>query len=180
MMFAKVVPPLAPARPEEILRAASPWFIAFTLFLGLLANLFPAYGVIATLKPDFLALVLLYWCIQEPRYVGVGAAWFTGLVMDVNDATLFGQHAIAYAVLAYAAEYFRRRVLRFSLWQQALQVAALLVVCAALVLLVRVMGGAALPRWTYVVPPLVGALLWPPLSVILQWPQRPSRSSSDR
>ena len=69
--------------------------------------------------------------------------------MDVGDATLFGQHALAYAVLAYAAEYFRRRVLRFPLWQQAAQVAVLLVLCAALVLLVRFVGGAPLPRWTY-------------------------------
>ncbi len=78
------------------------------------------------MRPDFLALVMLYWCIQEPRYVGVGIAWVLGLVMDVADATVFGQHALAYAVLAYAAEYFRRRVLRFPLWQQAAQVAALL------------------------------------------------------
>ena len=66
---------------------------------------------------------MLYWCIQEPRYVGVGIAWCSGSLMDVGDATLFGQHALAYAVLAYAAEYFRRRVLRFPLWQQAAQVA---------------------------------------------------------
>ena len=128
-------------------------------------NLLPLSGVALALRPDFLALVLLYWCIQEPRYVGVGVAWMLGLLMDVGDATLFGQHALAYAVLAYAAEYFRRRVLRFPLWQQAAQVAVLLLLCAALVLLVRVVGGAPLPRWTYVVPPLVGALLWPLLSV---------------
>ena len=86
-------------------------------------------------------------------------------LMDVGDATLFGQHALAYALLAYAAEYFRRRVLRFPLWQQAAQVAVLLGLCAALVLLVRFVGGAPLPRWTYAVPPLVGALLWPLVSV---------------
>ena len=63
-------------------------------------------GVALALRPDFLALVLLYWCIQEPRYVGVGAAWVVGLVMDVGDATLFGQHALAYAVLAYARRIF--------------------------------------------------------------------------
>jgi rod shape-determining protein MreD len=96
--------------------------------------------------------------------------------MDVADATLLGQHALAYAVLAYAAEYFRRRVLRFPLWQQAVQVAALLLLCAGLVLLVRVVGGAPLPRWTYAVGPLTGALLWPMVTVLLQWPQRPPRS----
>ena len=165
-----------PASPEEILRPVNPWVIALTFLLGFLANIAPASGVVLALKPDFLALVILYWCIQEPRFVGVGVAWMLGLVMDVGDATLFGQHALAYAVLAYAAEYFRRRVLRFPLWQQAPQVAVLLMICAMLVLLVRVVGSAPLPRWTYAVPPIVGALLWPLVSVLLQWSQRPARS----
>jgi rod shape-determining protein MreD len=167
-----------PARPEEILKPAKPWFVVLTLALAMLANTLPASGVALALKPDFVALTLLYWCIQAPRYVGVGVSWTMGLMMDVVDATLFGQHALAYAVLAYAAEYFRRRVLRFPLWQQAVQVAFLLAACAALVLLVRMIGGAPLPRWTYAVPPIVGALLWPLLTVVLQWPQRPSRKST--
>lgn len=171
--------PLSPARPEEILRPAKPWFIALTLVVALFANLLPLSGTALALRPDFLALVLLYWCIQEPRFVGVGVAWTVGLMMDVGDATVFGQHAFAYAFLAYAAEYFRRRVLRFPPWQQAAQVAVLLLLCAALVLLIRVVGGAPLPRWTYAVPPLVGALLWPPLSIVLQWPQRPQRSATE-
>jgi len=171
--------PLSPARPEEILRPARPWFIVLTLCLALFANLLPLTGTALALRPDFLALVLLYWCIQEPRFVGVGVAWIVGLMMDVGDGTVFGQHALAYAFLAYAAEYFRRRVLRFPPWQQAVQVAALLLLCAALVLLIRVVGGAPLPRWTYAVPPLVGALLWPFVSVMLQWPQRPQRSSAE-
>jgi rod shape-determining protein MreD len=171
--------PLSPARPEEILRPAKPWFVVLTLVVALSANLVPLSGTALALRPDFLALVLLYWCIHEPRFVGVGVAWTVGLMMDVGDGTLFGQHALAYAFLAYAAEYFRRRVLRFPPWQQAAQVAVLLLLCAALVLLIRVVGGAPLPRWTYAAPSLVGALLWPPLSVLLQWPQRPQRSPSE-
>jgi rod shape-determining protein MreD len=170
---------LGPAGPEEILRPVRPWYIVLTLALALLANLLPATGVALALKPDFVALVLLYWCIQEPRFVGVGIAWWVGLVMDIGDATLFGQHALAYAFLAYAAEYFRRRVLRFPLWQQAVQVAVLLGLCAALVLLVRMVGGAPLPRWTYAVPPVVGALLWPAVTVVLQRPQRPQRRAAE-
>ena len=170
---------LSTAGPEEILHPARPWFIVVTVGVALAANLSPLSGVALALRPDFVALVLLYWCIQEPRYIGVGVAWGVGLLMDVGDATLFGQHALAYALLAYAAEYFRRRVLRFSLWQQAAQVAVLLSLCAGLVLLVRYVGGAPLPRWTYAVPPLVGALLWPVLTVALQWTQRPQRSSAE-
>ncbi len=179
MMALPRVPPLSAARPEEILLPARPWFIVLTLAAGLMGNLLPLSGVALALRPDCLALVLLYWCIKEPRYVSVGVAWMMGLLMDVGDATVFGQHALAYAVLAYAAEYFRRRVLRFPLWQQAVQVAVLLALCAALVLLVRFVGGASLPGWNYALSPLTGALLWPVASVVLQWPQRPTRSASD-
>jgi rod shape-determining protein MreD len=174
------LPSLTASRPEEILHPVKPWFILLTLLFGLMANLVPLAGIADVLAPDFLALVLLYWCIQEPRFVGVGLAWCLGLLMDVGDATLFGQHALAYAVLAYAAEYFRRRVLRFPLWQQAAQVAVLLLLCAGLVAVVRIVGGAPLPRWTYAVGSLSGALLWPAVSILLQLPQRPRRSSSER
>lgn len=172
--------PLGAATPEEILLPARPWFIVLTLVLALFANLLPLSGLALALRPEFLALVLLYWCIQEPRFVGVGIAWCVGLVMDVGDGTVFGQHALAYAFLAYAAEYFRRRVLRFPPWQQAAQVAVLLLLCAALVLLIRFVGGATMPRWTYLAPPLFGALLWPLVSMVLQWPQRPQYSASER
>jgi rod shape-determining protein MreD len=170
---------LAPARPEEILLPVKPWFVVLTLGVGFLGNILPLSGVALAVKPDFLALVLLYWCIREPRMISVGIAWCLGLLMDVGDSTVLGQHALAYAVLAYAAEYFRRRVLRFPLWQQAAQVAVLLLFCAALVLLVRVMGGAPLPRWTYAVGPLTGALLWPVATALLQWPQRPPPSPAE-
>jgi rod shape-determining protein MreD len=169
---------LAGAGPDEILRPVRPWFLVATIALAFVGNLLPLSGVTLALKPDFVALVLLYWCIQEPRYVGVGIAWSIGLLMDVGDGTLFGQHALAYAFLAYAAEYFRRRVLRFPLWQQAAQVALLLGLCSALVLLVRFVGGAPPPRWTYAVPPAVGALLWPILTLAIQSWQRPQPSKS--
>lgn len=167
------------ARPEEILKQANPWFILLTFLLGLMASLVPASGIALLLRPDFLMLVILYWCIQEPRYVGVGVAWTLGVVMDVADATVFGQHALSYAVLAYAAAVLRRRMLRFPLWQQAPQVAVLLLLCAALVLLVRFVGGAPFPGWTYFASAVVGALLWPLLSVLLQRPQRPTRSAGE-
>jgi rod shape-determining protein MreD len=174
------MPPLSFARPEEILRPVSPWFVLLTLAIGIVINLLPLSGLALMLKPDFLALLILYWGIQEPRMMGVGTAWSLGLIMDVADATVFGQHALAYAVLAYAADYFRRRVLRFPLWQQAAQVAILLLFCAALVVLVRIVGGAPAPRWTYIVGPLAGAFLWPLVSVILRLPQRPTGSRGER
>ena len=75
MSFASRVPSFTPARPEEILKPAKPWFVVLTLVLAFLANTLPTTGVALALKPDFVALTLLYWCIQAPRYVGVGVSW---------------------------------------------------------------------------------------------------------
>ena len=65
MRLAARVPPFTPARPEEILKPAKPWFVVLTLALALLANTLPTSGVALALRPDFVALVLLYWCIQH-------------------------------------------------------------------------------------------------------------------
>ena len=65
---------LAPARPEEILLPVRPWFVVLTLAFGFLGNLLPLSGIALVVKPDFLALVLLYWCIREPRMISVGIA----------------------------------------------------------------------------------------------------------
>ena len=51
------------------------------------------------IRPDFIALTLIYWVVYHPRRVGFLPAWFLGLTMDVADGSLFGQHALAYAVL---------------------------------------------------------------------------------
>ena len=77
-------------------------FIVSTLIVALMINLLPWSGVWLQVKPDFVALVVLYWCIHQPRKVGFTVAFSLGLIMDVAEGSVFGQHALAYSVLAYA------------------------------------------------------------------------------
>jgi len=91
-----------PMPPQELLLPVKPGFIVFTLIAALLANLLPWSGWALWIVPDFVALMVLYWCIEEPRKIGFLTAWFLGLLMDVADGSLFGQHALAYTLLAYA------------------------------------------------------------------------------
>ena len=70
--------------------------------------------------PDWVALVLCFWSVREFRKVGMGWAFLVGLIMDVADASLMGQHTLAYVLLVYASSSFSRRVLWFPLVQQAM------------------------------------------------------------
>jgi rod shape-determining protein MreD len=138
--------------------------------LALLANFLPWKSV--AYAPDFVALVLTFWCIRQPRLVGLGAGWLLGLLIDAGNGVLMGQHALAYSLLAFAAITLSRRVLWFPLWGQALHVAALLLFAQGVSALVRLAAGAEFPGWSIAVGPLVGALLWPLVTTILLMPQR--------
>ena len=164
---------LYPGTPQEILRPAKTGFIVATLVASLLLNLLPWAGWGLWVRPDFVALVLLYWCIDQPRKIGFGIAWVLGLLMDVADGSLFGQHALAYTIVAYAGIVLHRRVQRFSITPQALHVVPLLLLNDLIVLLIRLTAGSDFPGYWYFLGSVIGGLLWPMLSFLLKLPQRP-------
>jgi len=159
--------------PHEILLPVKPGFIVLTLVAAFLANLLPWSGVLLWVKPDFVALVVLYWCIEQPRKLGFVAAWLLGLAMDVADGTLFGQHALSYSILAYAGIVLHRRVLGFSGTPQVMHVVVLLLMNDLIVLAIRLLAGSDFPGLQYFIGSLVAGALWLPLGTLLKLPQRP-------
>jgi len=155
---------------QSILLPVRAGTILASLAAALLLNFLPWNSI--ALVPDFVALVLAFWCVREPRLVGLGAGWLLGLLTDVGNGVLLGQHALAYCLLAFAAITLSRRILWFPLWGQALHVAALLVFAQAVSALVRMAAGADFPGWGIATGPLIGAVLWPVVSVLLLLPQR--------
>jgi rod shape-determining protein MreD len=157
-------------RPSALLAPASPPFIWGSLLAALLLNLLPA-GPSAWV-PDFLALTLVFWNVHQPRRVGIGAAFAAGLLMDVHDGALFGEHALAYSLLAYGAITLHRRMLWFPAGAQALHVLALLLVAQCISVAVRLWVGGGIPVWTYFLSSVIGAAIWPLVNWILLAPQR--------
>lgn len=154
---------------SRILLPVRPWFIASTLLIALLLNFLPTANWPGV--PDWVALALVFWCVREPRRVGMGLAFLFGLAMDVADASLLGQHALAYVLVAYGASSLSRRILWFPLGQQALQVFPLLLLVQLVQLGVRTIAGADFPGLAYFVGPCLAALLWPLLTFVLLLPQ---------
>ncbi|MEX3581860.1 MAG: rod shape-determining protein MreD [Burkholderia sp.] len=158
------------SRPQYILQPVNPTFIVFSLAVAFLLNLMP-WGWLPGL-PDFVALVLLFWNIHQPRKVGMGVAFLLGILMDVHDAGLLGEHALAYTLLSYGAITIHRRVLWLSLGVQMFYVAPLLVPVQLVPFVIRLIIGTAFPGWSYLVDGFVEAVLWPVASLLLLMPQR--------
>ena len=156
--------------PNQLLLPANPVFIAFTLFTALALDSVQ-FGRTPAL-PDLLAITLVFWNVHQPRRVGVGTAFFFGLLMDVHDSSLLGQHALAYTLLSYFAISMHRRLLWFGVPGQAVQIFPLFAAAHAVAFVVRMLAGGMLPGWTLVLAPVAEALLWPVVTWLLLAPQR--------
>ena len=161
---------IMPRGSDQLLLPVNPYFIAFTLLLAFAANLLPLGRQPA--MPDLLAVALVFWNVYQPRRVGVGVAFMFGLLMDVNQGALLGQHALAYTLLGFVAITVHRRLLWFGVFEQALQVLPVFAAAHALSLLVRLMAGGMFPGWWVLAAPLFEALLWPLAALLLLAPQR--------
>ena len=155
---------------KSILLPASPVFIVITLFVAFLLNLQP-WGQIVGM-PDFLALCLVFWGIHQPRRVGMGVAFCMGLLMDVNNATLFGENALAYTVLSYLAITIHRRVLWMPLRKQIWLVLPLLLLTQLIQMFVQFLINDRFSSWLCLLDSFVAAAIWPLLPIILLAPQR--------
>jgi rod shape-determining protein MreD len=150
-------------RPQAVIgRAPSLRFIAATMAAALVFNFLPWAPNWPV--PDMLAIVLVFWNIFLPSRIGLAPAWLLGLVMDVHQGVLLGQHALAYSILSYGAITLHRRIPDFQAWGQVAHLYPLFLVSLASVFAVR---------W------MVEALLWVFVSriiqLVLQRKSRPGR-----
>ncbi len=164
-------------QPHYILLPANPLFIFLSLVVAFLLNMLPWGGWIGV--PDFVAMVLVFWSIHQPRRVGIGVAFFMGILMDVHDATLLGENALAYTLLSYFAIMIHRRVLWFPIGTQALHVLPLLLLMQAVQMVIRWIVSQQLPSWYYFGESVVATLLWPVATWLLLAPQRRAVNRDD-
>jgi rod shape-determining protein MreD len=161
---------IMPRGSDQLLLPVNPFFIAFTLALALALNMLP-FGRQPAM-PDLVALALVFWNVHQPRRVGVGWAFLFGLLMDVHQGALLGQHALAYTLLSFVSITIHRRLLWFGVIEQALQILPVFVAAHGVSLAVRMLAGGMFPGWWLLLAPVFEALLWPLVTVLLLAPQR--------
>lgn len=154
---------------SRLLRPARPGFIRITLLFAFLLNLIPTS--FWPFYPECVMLVLLFWSVRAPLVVGSGTAFLLGILMDVVDGSLMGQHALAYVLVAYAGRVLSAKILWLPLKQQVMHVVPILFVGSLLEVLVRWFAGDEFPGYHYLAQPFISGLLWVPATYMLMLPQ---------
>ncbi len=141
--------------------------VVVTLVVGLMLSIMPLPDAIAPFRPDWLALLVIFWAMQLPRTWSVGSAWIIGVILDVTYGTLLGQHALALCVTVFITVRFHLLMRVFPLLQLSATVFALLAVYQFLLFWVNGVASVSAPSVTYWAPVVSGTLIWPFLYMFL-------------
>jgi rod shape-determining protein MreD len=143
-------------------RSHSLWIIFLSLFIAYLLAIVPMPEWAMSYRPEWVALVLIYWTMALPYRVGIGSAWVAGLLMDILEGSVLGINALVLAILAYIVLSLHKRLRMFSPLQQSGLVFALI----GLALMVGhwlqlVTGQTVSSNLMFLMGALSSALLWP-------------------
>jgi len=139
-----------------------------SLVVALILMILPLPDWAQFYRPNWVALVLIYWSMALPKRVGLWFAFFCGIVLDTSLGTLLGQHAMALVIVIFFNMNFHQRIRVLGLAQQAIYVFALLLINQGVVAWVEGILGRPTPLLAFFGAPLVGMLIWPWVFVILR------------
>jgi rod shape-determining protein MreD len=133
---------------------------AISLVLTLALGVLPLPDAVEPLRPEWVAVVLLYWSLMTPRRFSLLTALWMGLAIDTLSGALLGQNALALLVIVYLADRFHLRLRVFPVSQLAITVFVLLCLYEFVLFWIDGIAGRSVPlaeRW---VPPFTGTLVW--------------------
>jgi rod shape-determining protein MreD len=148
------------------------WVSMLSLAATLALAAVPLPDSVAHFRPDWVAVVLIYWSLIAPRQFSLLTAFWMGIALDTLTGALLGQNALALLVVVYLAEKFYLRLRVFPVSQLAITVLILLGLYEFILFWIDGMAGRTVPlneRW---LPPLTGTLVWVVMYVFLDRRER--------
>jgi len=143
--------------------------LLLTALVALVLTVLPLPQWLDAVRPAFLVLAVLYWSINAPRTGGIAFGFFAGLVLDVFQGPMLGEHALALALIAYLAVREHQRIRSKPVIQQALIVFAALLIYEIVLFMIDGWTGRPVTsplRWVHT---LTGALIWPLAAALLAY-----------
>ncbi|HVX00087.1 MAG TPA: rod shape-determining protein MreD [Candidatus Babeliaceae bacterium] len=135
--------------------------IIITFIAALILTLMPMPGWTVWLRPAWVLLIIVYWTMVAPYRVNVGIAWFLGIILDVLNGTLLGEHALALTISTYVVSRMYSRLNMFPLLQQGLIIFFLVMLYQFIIFCIQGFIGELPHGWLYWSPCVTSMLLWP-------------------
>ena len=141
--------------------------VIVSFVFGLMLTMMPLPDAADAFRPDWLAMLVIFWAMQLPRTWSVGSAWIIGIVLDASQGTLLGQHALALCCVAFITVRFHLLMRVFPIPQLTATVLPILAIYQFLLFWINGVAGVHAPSIAYWGPVISGTLLWPVVMMFL-------------
>ena len=146
--------------------------IFFTIFFAMILEVIPfpegLPAELGFLRPDLVLMTLIYWTIALPQRAGVILAWISGIIMDILVGNFLGQFGCTFVIISYFVLKFYQRLRMFSVWQQAILVAGLVILHQGLSSLFEYIFDVSFWSAWNLMSVLSSALIWPLVFLLLR------------
>ena len=142
--------------------------IIFTLLIAVMASIMPMPLSVDAFRPDWVLIVLVYWCLALPNKINIITAWVMGLILDILLGSVLGIHASAMALTVYIVVVNFQKIRNFSVWQQALIIGVLAALYHLLVFWMQRFLTDAVFLTSYLYPVITSIVFWPWVFLLLR------------
>jgi len=144
------------------------WLIASSIIFVLFLSIIPLPFELREWRPEFVALLVVYWATYSPQHFGVFSAWVCGILLDIVCLNPLGQSALGLIVVAYISHLSYQRIRSYALWQQSAWAFVLVGVYQLFSNWVSSLAGKDIETMDFLGATLLTALLWPLVVMVLR------------
>ena len=152
----------------HVTRGGGMIIIGLSFLAALVLTVIPLPSWMVAFRPEWLALVMIYWCMALPHRVGILTAFCLGLILDILKGAVMGQHALALVVVAFLTLKVYQQIRIYPMWQQALSIMGLLILYQVLIIWINGIIDVRSSAWNYWLPIFSSSLLWPWIYLLLR------------
>ncbi len=139
-----------------------------SLLLAIILSIMPLPAWALTFRPEWVALICIYWIVTLPDKFGLISIWLLGIILDALHATLIGEHALALVVMSYVIYKFHRQFRMLALMQQIIVVFILMLVYQSVIFIAQgFIDQLPLFKWFWF-SSITSAIIWPWVYTLLR------------
>ena len=143
-------------------------FVWLIMLLATMLTIMPLPDFFYGIRVEWVAMAVIFFSIMNVSLMGVIAAWIIGLLLDLLQGSLLGEHALIFSVISYLSYRFRFQIRAYPDWQIMIAILFLLSFGNLISLWIRGFSGRILfitEEWMSI---FIAALIWPVFMKVLQ------------
>ena len=141
--------------------------IVLSIIIALTLSVIPLAFEWRWWRPEFIALLVIYWTMYSPQHFGIVSVGLCGFLLDIVQLSPLGYHVIGLLVIAYICHLAYQRIRSYALWQQAFWVFVLIGIYQLFCNWVSGFLGKTVDAPVFLAAALTSALFWPLLVILM-------------